>query len=371
EDVLLQRQADAIDASWSHVSGSRVNFTGPQPRLAPGPQSGPSARPAARHRAPGPGSPGETGPDSVPQSPPVSVPRPGPASGPTVRPSRAREQYLGNPYALLSVQGVNVVAVDNFTSGLLNPAAAYAVSCLGGFLGLRCVRRSRIDRGAARAAWLSLAAISVGATGIWAMHFIAMLGFSIPGQTITYTVPITIASMLLSILVCGIGLFIVGYGNGGRGRLLTGGVILGVGVNVMHYMGMAGMSMPDTMSYNPLLVAASVVIAVVAGTAALWLGERVNTIRDTTWAALIMGVAVTGMHYTGMSALRVHRGSTDMMTSGASGVAFLLPVIVGLVVVTFGITMALLLSRSDAEVVEDRRLDQRMAELIAKGWSEK
>lgn len=259
-----------------------------------------------------------------------------------------------------------MIAVENFSNGVMNPAVAYGVSCLGGFLGLRCVRRSRIYRGAGRAGWLFLAALSIGATGIWAMHFIAMLGFAIPGQMIMYNVPITVESMLLSILVCGIGLFIVGYGNGGRGRLLTGGIILGVGVNAMHYMGMAGMSMQDTMSYNPLLVAASILIAVVAGTAALWLGEHVNTIRDTTWAALVMGVAVTGMHYTGMAALRIHPGSMDIaMKSGTSAVAFLLPVIVGLVVVTLGITVTLLLSRSDAEVLEDRKLDQRMADLAA------
>jgi NO-binding membrane sensor protein with MHYT domain len=146
-------------------------------------------------------------------------------------------------------------------------------------------------------------------------------------------------------------------------------VILGGGVNAMHYMGMAGMSMPDAMSYNPFLVAASVGIAVVAGTAALWLGEHVNTMRDTLGAALIMGVAVTGMHYTGMAALRVHRDAMPM-TSGSSAFAFIIPVVVGLVVVTFGITVALLMSRSDAEVVEDRRLDQRLAELAAKDWSQ-
>jgi NO-binding membrane sensor protein with MHYT domain len=63
--------------------------------------------------------------------------------------------------------------------------------------------------------------VAFGATGIWAMHFIAMLGFAIPGQTIQYNVPLTIASMLLAIVVVGVGLFIVGYGNGGWPRLLV------------------------------------------------------------------------------------------------------------------------------------------------------
>ena len=96
-----------------------------------------------------------------------------------------------------------MVTVHNFSYGLVNPVLGYVMSCLGAFLGLRCVTRARAHTGAARARWLVLAAISLGAAGIWAMHFIAMLGFTIPGQTILYNVPITIASMLIAIVVVG------------------------------------------------------------------------------------------------------------------------------------------------------------------------
>src|SRR5579862_6144920 len=99
-----------------------------------------------------------------------------------------------------------MVTVYNFSYGLLNPLLGYLVSCLGAFLGLRCVTRARAYEGRRRARWLILAAVPVGATGIWAMHFIAMLGFTIPGQTILYDVPLTIASMLIAIVVVGIGL---------------------------------------------------------------------------------------------------------------------------------------------------------------------
>ena len=87
-----------------------------------------------------------------------------------------------------------MVAVHNFSYGLVNPVLGYVMSCLGAFLGLRCVTRARAHTGGARACWLVLAAISLGAAGIWSMHFIAMLGFTIPGQTILYNVPITIVS---------------------------------------------------------------------------------------------------------------------------------------------------------------------------------
>src|SRR5579859_2376265 len=197
------------------------------------------------------------------------------------------------------------MAVHNFSYGLLNPALAYAISCLGCFLGLRCTTRARAERGPVRARWLILASLAIGVAGIWGMHFVAMLGFSIPGTIIRYSVPVTILSMLIAIAVVGIGLFIVGFGAEGLGSLLSGGLIIGVGVASMHYIGMSAMRMPQTMHYNAALVILSVIIAVVTGTvallAALWL--------DTAWAAigasLIMGVAISGMHYTGMAALHV------------------------------------------------------------------
>ena len=251
-----------------------------------------------------------------------------------------------------------MVSVNDFSNWLLNPALAYVTSCFGAFLGLRCVALGRVYHGMGRAAWLSLAAISIGATGIWAMHFIAMLGFSVPGQQITYNMTITIASMLLAILVVGIGLFIVGYGNAGWSRLLTGGTIVGVGVNVMHYLGMAGMQMPGRTHYNPVLVAVSVVIAVVAGTASLWFGTRVRGVRAALVASVIMGIAVTGMHYTGMAALQVTSGPMAMM-SGMPAPTFVVPLVVGLTLITFGIVMALSLARSEEEIAEDEMLKRR------------
>ena len=254
-----------------------------------------------------------------------------------------------------------MVAVHNFSYGLLNPALGYAVSCLGAFLGLRCVTRARAYTGFDRARWLILAAVSVGATGIWAMHFIAMLGYTIPGQQISYNVPLTIASMVLAIAVVGVGLFIVGYGNGSLRRLLAGGAIVGIGVAAMHYLGMAAMIMPDSLHYNAPLFALSVVIAIVAGTAALWAGTRVRGTTATIGAALIMGVAVSGMHYTGMAAMHLSAGSMSAMGGGSSGMSFLVPLLVGITVVTFAVTLVISLSPTEDEIHEDARLRDRIA----------
>jgi NO-binding membrane sensor protein with MHYT domain len=259
-----------------------------------------------------------------------------------------------------------VVTVHNFTYGVFNPALAYAMSCLGAFLGLRCVTRARAHEGRNKGRWLTLAAVSIGACGIWVMHFIAMLGFTIPNQTITYNVPVTIASMLIAIAVVGAGLFIVGYGDGSFTRLAGAGLVVGIGVASMHYLGMAAMIMPDSMSYNPVLLALSIVIAVVAGTVALWIGTWVRGIAATIGASLVMGVAVSGMHYTGMAAMRVHAGAManmPMSSGGASPTAFLFPLLLGISILTLILTLVISMSPSEEEIREDVAMRERMEQL--------
>jgi NO-binding membrane sensor protein with MHYT domain len=256
-----------------------------------------------------------------------------------------------------------MIHVNNFTNGALNPLLAYLLSAMGCFLGLRCATRARAYQGAARARWLTAAALAIGSTGIWVMHFIAMLGFSIPDQSIRYNVPITILSMVIAVVVVGIGTFIVGFREG-TGALLLGGVIIGCGVASMHYLGMSAIRVQDSLSYNPLLVAASVIIAVIAGTAALWAALRLNTLWSTIVASLIMGVAVSGMHYTGMAALRVYPapGLTVNTSATASALAFLLPLILGLSMIGFIFSTVIALSPTAAEILEDGELMARIAQ---------
>jgi NO-binding membrane sensor protein with MHYT domain len=265
----------------------------------------------------------------------------------------------------------SVVTVHNFSYGLLNPVLGYAMSCIGSFLGLRCVTLARSYDGFARARWLALAAVSIGATGIWAMHFIAMLGFTIPGQQIGYNVPMTVASMLVAVAVVGAGLLIVGFGDGGAGRLVAGGVIVGVGVAAMHYLGMAAMTMTDMMSYNTPLLVLSVVIAIVAGTAALWAGTRVSGIGATVGAALIMGVAVSGMHYTGMAALQIHLGPMPSMAalagsgdaanvSGTTAAVVLIPLLLVISIATFAVTLTISMAPDEEELRADAEMRRRM-----------
>ena len=255
-----------------------------------------------------------------------------------------------------------MIHVNNFSNGALSPVLAYLMSCMGCFLGLRCTTRARAYQGAARARWLALAAAAIGSTGIWVMHFIAMLGFAIPGQSIRYNVPVTILSMVIAVVVVGIGTFIVGYRTG-NGPLLLGGAIIGGGVASMHYIGMSAIRANDTLGYNPLLVAASVVIAVIAGTAALWAALRLDSLLSTIAASLIMGVAVSGMHYTGMAALRVYpaAGLTVDTSATASALAFLLPLILGLSMLGFILSTVIALSPTAAEILNENELMARVS----------
>ena len=255
-----------------------------------------------------------------------------------------------------------MVHVHNFSYGLLTPLLGYAMSSLGCFLGLRCTTRARAYSGAARVRWLALAGVSIGTTGIWVMHFIAMLGFTIGRQTIRYSVTMTVLSMLIAVAVVSVGLFIVGFGGDRASPLLFGGTVIGCGVGSMHYMGMAAMRMPDTVRYDALLLILSLVIAVIAGTAALWAALRLSAVWSTLAASLIMGIAVSGMHYTGMAAMRVHGMTGTEMVSGiqggASAEAFLPALILGISILAFILTAVVSLAPTAEEIREDATLTE-------------
>ncbi len=261
-----------------------------------------------------------------------------------------------------------MLTVHNFSYGLLTPGLAYLMSCLGSFLGLRCATRAWAHQGRARASWLLLAGLSIGTTGIWVMHFIAMLGFTIPGMTIQYNVPVTILSMLIAVAIVCVGLLIVGFGGPGYRPLLLAGLITGLGVASMHYTGMAAMRMPGRVTYDPVLFIGSIVIAVVAATAALWAALRLRGIGATLGAALIMGVAVSGMHYMGMASMRMYAatGPAGMVMGGGGGAtaeSFLLPLVLGISIVAFILTATIALSPSDDEIRGEAELMSRIDSL--------
>ena len=257
-----------------------------------------------------------------------------------------------------------MLTAHNFSYGLLTPALGYLMSCLGAFLGLRCTARAMAYAGRERLRWLLLAALSIGTTGIWVMHFIAMLGYTVPGAVIHYNVLVTIGSMLIAVVVVGIGLLIAGFAARNWRNLLLAGIFTGVGVAAMHYTGMAAIRLPARMTYSPELFALSVVIAIVATTAALWAALNLKGAGAALGAALIMGVAVSGMHYTGMAAMHLFPpgggAGMEMAGGGATAETFLLPLLIGISILAFIMTATLALSPTDEEIRADAALLQRI-----------
>ncbi|GGM49516.1 MHYT domain-containing signal sensor [Longimycelium tulufanense] len=225
--------------------------------------------------------------------------------------------------------------VNHFAMGHGMLVLAYFTSVTGSLLGLLCMSRARSMREPRqKMMWTALGALAIGGVGIWLMHFIAMLGFTIPGAPIRYNAPVTALSALIAVVVVGMGLFAVTWGPFRLWRLLLGGPITGFGVASMHYMGMAAVRFQGKLTYNDTLVMLSVLIAAVAATAAIWFTIVVRGWPATIAAGFVMGVAVTGMHYTGMAAVRVQVDTTLPTPAGTEVFGLVFPVFVigGLVI---------------------------------------
>jgi NO-binding membrane sensor protein with MHYT domain len=255
---------------------------------------------------------------------------------------------------------VTQLQVNQFSHGILNPGLGCLMSCLGSFLGLRCLTRARACTGRNRALWLLVASVAIGGTGIWVTHVVAMLGYTIPGQQILYNVPMTVISLGVAIGVVAAGLFIAGLPRGGLGAVLGGGVVMGTGIAAMHYFGMAAVSMHGTVQYNLRLVGISVLIAIVTCAAALAAGLRVRGVWSSLGVSIVMGVAITGMHYTGMAAMRVYAGGNGMVMPGEPSSSLLLPLLLGASVVTFLLMLIVAMSPNEDEILADASLTQRL-----------
>jgi NO-binding membrane sensor protein with MHYT domain len=259
--------------------------------------------------------------------------------------------------------------INHFSHGLLTPVLAYLMSVVGSLLGLLLTARARGKHGAARVRWLLGAALSIGGTAIWVMHFIAMTGFAVDGVIIRYDVFFTALSAVVAIVVVGAGVLIVSHGGENLSRLLAGGLLTGIGVAGMHYLGMAALNMYADISYNPVVVALSLLIAIVAATVALWFTQRVRGVLPTTGAAMIMGIAVAGMHYTGMFGMSVDGVTAMAIPAGAEVIDFIVPLLIGISLVTFGLLMVVALSPTEAEMRSDAELAARIEGLAAQGPS--
>jgi diguanylate cyclase len=187
------------------------------------------------------------------------------------------------------------------------------VAVLVSYTALRLAARVAVSEGHGARIWLGIGAIAMG-VGIWSMHFVGMLAFSLP-IPLAYHVSTTLASLGVAIVTSGFALTITSGRRLSMARLGASAVAMGTGISVMHYMGMAAIAIVPAITYDPLLVTLSILIAIVASFVALWLFFRLRE-GDSLFqqlmrvaAAVVMGLAISGMHYTAMAASRFVLGS--------------------------------------------------------------
>lgn len=245
--------------------------------------------------------------------------------------------------------------VHHFEMGIWLLFLSYITSVVGSTIGLACAYQSRSATGRTRLGWLGLAALSIGGVGIWLMHFVGMLGFATPGQPIRYDVPKTMLSAVIGIAAVFAGLVIFGVQQrSAMWRLGVGGAVMGLAVVLMHYTGMWAVNIKGSISYNPFLVVLSVIIGIGAATAALWFTVRADSLSLRVAAGLVMGVAVTGMHYIAMSAVNVHMDLNGPDPAGVEVFSFLFPVfILAAVALALPIVAVLTAARREESVVAE------------------
>ncbi|MFP5389993.1 MAG: putative bifunctional diguanylate cyclase/phosphodiesterase [Gammaproteobacteria bacterium] len=225
------------------------------------------------------------------------------------------------------------------------------VAVVASFTGLNlAVRVARTD-GRASLCWLVAGAFAIGC-GIWSMHFIGMLAYSLPIR-MRYDASVTLLSLLAAIGVAAVALRVITRPTVSRRHFSAAGGLLGLGICVMHYMGMHALQVTPGIDYDLGLVALSIVIAAGASMAALWLAftlrgdDSLQAHLKKAGAATVMGLAIVAMHYTGMAAARFDASSVCLASGGMDG--DWLALVVGLGALSL-LSIVLLLSVIDARM---------------------
>jgi diguanylate cyclase (GGDEF)-like protein len=190
---------------------------------------------------------------------------------------------------------------------------SFVVAVVASYVSFALAAHISATRGWAGTYWLAGGAIAMGA-GIWSMHFVGMLAFELP-IAMSYDVETTFVSLVIAIVASAFALYVVSHGTPNLINLVAAAVTLGLGIAAMHYTGMAAMNAAPRPSYDAVLVAASIAVAIAASGLALTLGFRLRS--DATakimgkrlLAALAMGAGICAMHYTGMAAVEFAPGT--------------------------------------------------------------
>jgi diguanylate cyclase (GGDEF)-like protein len=201
-------------------------------------------------------------------------------------------------------------------------AASLLIATLAAYVAMDLAQRVRRSDDRLDVVWWAVGSVAMG-TGIWAMHFVGMLGFSLPIR-LGFAGNLTLASWAVAVVASSIALWVASQPDFNLRRLVVASLMMGAGICAMHYVGMAALDMAPGIVWDWGTVALSAAIAVGASAAAMSIfalirrqGERRFGIQLS--AALLMGVAICGMHYTGMAAASFPVGSVCRSADALSG----------------------------------------------------
>jgi PAS domain S-box-containing protein len=243
-------------------------------------------------------------------------------------------------------------------------ALSVVIACLGSWTALDLLRRVRAHAGRWRGAWLAASGIAMGLS-IWAMHFIAMLGFN-PGAEVRYRIGLTVLSLLLAIAATSFAFFSVKEHD--LRRLLAGGAVMGAGICVMHYVGMAAVITTARLSNDGVYVALAFIVAVTASTGALIAATGERTFLQRSLAAVVLGFAIVGMHYTAMFGVRLTPIAevADVTAGGIDSITLAFAVAGGTMLILFLALIAALSDRRFEALAarEALRSEQQMRAII-------
>lgn len=249
--------------------------------------------------------------------------------------------------------------LHHFSMGIWVFILAYFSSVVGSFVGLSCVRQSAKTTGVEKIRWLVMASLAIGGVGIWLMHFLGMMGFAVPGSLVRYELWLTVLSAVLAIGATLFGLWLVDLPFAPSKPLLravpflVGGLVMGVAVSLMHYSGMAAVRIQGTIDTDPLFIVASVIIGIVASIVALWLSGRSETVVARVLSAMILGLAVVALHYTGMAGVSATADPRAAVPEGLTALSLMFPGFVfGIVVLAVPSVMLLLTPPADDDYRE-------------------
>jgi NO-binding membrane sensor protein with MHYT domain len=222
-------------------------------------------------------------------------------------------------------------------------ALSIAIAVQGSFVGLSLARGIDSSEGFRRRLAIAGSAITL-ATGVWSMHFVAMLAANFP-SAIDYLVLPTLISFLICVIVVGIGVYTAHAPGPPAFRIGAGALAMGLGVSLMHYVGMSAVHLAGPTSYVPSYVAASIAVSIAASAFALWTIDSRPTRPRLFLGAIALGLAISGMHYTAMAGMRLDPLCFDVSRFvGAESALSRNTLALLATVVAFGVSGAFLLS---------------------------